>query len=79
VEDFDNIVRDQVLCASSGRRFIPPQESQQMVEVKANWGRMNRKYGRHSTDIIVETRRSYTVEVRSITLSHLLLLGKSLF
>ena len=51
------------MCVSSGKKFLQPQESQHLIEVKANWARTCKMYGRESTDIVVESTRKSDVNV----------------
>lgn len=37
-----------------------------MVEIKANWGRARKQYGRHATDIVVATKQNPGVDVSFI-------------
>lgn len=55
VTDFDQVERDQILCISANRKFLQPEESQQLIEIKANWARSCKAYGPNSTDIVVES------------------------
>jgi hypothetical protein len=63
VEDFDEMERDQIVCVSSGKKFLQPQESQQLIEIKANWGRACKAYGKHSTDIVVAQPKIKNINV----------------
>ena len=45
------------------KTFLKPKDSQQNVEIKANWGRARKQYGPRATDIVVATHKNPTVDV----------------
>jgi len=45
VDDIGALERDEIVCVSSHRRFVRPQESQRFIELKANWTRACRQRG----------------------------------
>ena len=63
MEEFADIERDQLLCAATSKSFLRPKETQQMVDVKANWGRARRHYGPGATDIVVTSQKNRQIEV----------------
>ncbi len=63
ITDMNEIEKDQLLCVSYTKSFQRPKESNQNVEVKANWGRARRQYGPHATDVIVQAKKNPEVDV----------------
>ncbi|KAJ8298661.1 hypothetical protein KUTeg_022721, partial [Tegillarca granosa] len=50
IENFNDIERDQLLCASPGKSFQKPQGTREGIEIKANWSRARKQYGPQATD-----------------------------
>ena len=63
IDDVNELERDQIACVSAAKQFMLPKESQQTVEVKANWGRARKQYGPSATDIMVTTQNNQNVNV----------------
>lgn len=58
IERFDQLTRDQLVCVSTTKTFIPASKRQHDVDIKANWARTRNKYGDQATDIRVNTNVS---------------------
>lgn len=67
IADFNELERDQIVCAASGKIFLQPKDVRETVEIKANWGRARRKYGTRATDIEVMTMPNPRVDVSTST------------
>ena len=63
IGDMSEVERDHLLCVSYTKTFMRPKESNQNVEIKANWGRARKQYGPRATDIIIKTMRKKEVDV----------------
>ncbi|KAH0516695.1 Doublecortin domain-containing protein 5 [Microtus ochrogaster] len=53
IQSWDSIEKDMIVCVSAGRGFMTSKEKQQLVEIKANYARIQRQRGREATDIVV--------------------------
>ena len=51
VEDLASLERDQIVCVSAHKKFMRPQESQQFVELKANWAKACKHRGHQPADV----------------------------
>ena len=51
MEDIGTVERDEILCVAAHKRFLRPQESQQFVELKANWTRACKHRGHLPSDV----------------------------
>jgi len=51
VEDVRSLERDQILCVSSYKKYLRPQETQRFIEIKANWVRSCRHKGHRAGDV----------------------------
>ena len=69
MHDFEELERDQLVCVSVGNKFFEPHENLRQVHVKAQWGRARKRYGPHSTDIVVEAQRHPHVDVSRLLFS----------
>ncbi|XP_071477073.1 doublecortin domain-containing protein 1-like [Diadema antillarum] len=63
IEAFDDVQRDEVVCATSGEAFKGAKGSRNQVEVKANWSRARKKDGESATDIMVTANTHPVIEV----------------
>ena len=63
IDDFNSLERDQLVCVASDKHFLRPKESQQVIEIKARWGRARKQYGPHATDIVVTSSKNPEVDV----------------
>jgi len=72
VEDIVTLERDEIVCVSSHKRFVRPQESQRFVELKANWGRACKQRGHRASDVnsvlFVTTGQSHSTVNNTTTL-----------
>ncbi|XP_068116580.1 doublecortin domain-containing protein 1 isoform X2 [Hyperolius riggenbachi] len=59
VTSWDGINRDMLVCASTGEPFITKKTSREMIEVRANYARIRKKYGPRATDVIISTPRNF--------------------
>ena len=62
----EEVERDQLLCVSYTKSFQRPKDSQQNVEVKANWSRARKQYGNAATDIVVEQQTTPGIGVSRV-------------
>uniref|UniRef100_A0A8C5WGR1 Doublecortin domain containing 1 n=1 Tax=Leptobrachium leishanense TaxID=445787 RepID=A0A8C5WGR1_9ANUR len=53
VTSWRDLEKDMLLCVSSGEKFLSKAASQHMIQVKANYARIRRKYGPEATDVII--------------------------
>lgn len=53
IHSWDSIEKDMIVCVSAGRGFMTSKEKKQLVEIKANYARIQRQQGREATDIVV--------------------------
>ena len=67
--DFDEIQKDEVLCVSTGKRFKPTQTSKLDIEIKANWSRAHKQYGKTATDVTVHTASHPKINVSTSSVS----------
>lgn len=51
VDNIRDCERDQILCVSSNKKFLRPKESQQFIEIKANWARACKRRGHQVSDL----------------------------
>ncbi|XP_046543933.1 doublecortin domain-containing protein 1-like [Haliotis rubra] len=63
IETYEDIERDQLLCASTGKAFKKPRVQMLDVEVKASWGRAHGAYGPSATDVRVDAKGNPKVDV----------------
>ncbi|CAF0796043.1 unnamed protein product [Brachionus calyciflorus] len=63
ISRFEDIVRDQLVCVSTGREFIPPDQRNKEVELKANWNRVKREEGFEATNLKVTVMRNPVIDV----------------
>ena len=63
ISRFEDIVRDQLVCVSLGREFIPIALRNKDVEIKATWGRVKKMYGQEATNLKVESKPNPLVNV----------------
>ncbi|XP_040184265.1 doublecortin domain-containing protein 1-like [Rana temporaria] len=55
VTSWDDIKKDMILCASAGEPFLTKQTCRDQINIRANYARIRRKYGREATDVIIST------------------------
>ncbi|XP_053305475.1 doublecortin domain-containing protein 1-like [Spea bombifrons] len=55
VTSWDDVIKDMVLCVSSGEPFVSYKAKKHMIQVKANYARIRRRYGSEATDVIVSS------------------------
>ncbi|KAM5138211.1 doublecortin domain-containing protein 1 [Mantella aurantiaca] len=55
VTSWDEIKKDMILCASAGDPFLTKKTSRDLINVRANYARIRKKYGPGATDVIIST------------------------
>ncbi|XP_025087629.1 uncharacterized protein LOC112560197 [Pomacea canaliculata] len=63
VEAFDDITSEQLICVSTGKSYIRPQSQNNIVEIRANWGRARKQHGPQATDLCVTVSKNPNVDV----------------
>uniref|UniRef100_A0A8C0D5C4 Doublecortin domain-containing protein n=1 Tax=Balaenoptera musculus TaxID=9771 RepID=A0A8C0D5C4_BALMU len=53
IHSWDDIERDMVICVSTGHGFRTQRELKQLVEVRANYARIQRQQGPQATDAVL--------------------------
>lgn len=63
ISRFEDIIRDQLVCVSTGREFIPAELRNKEIEIKANWNRVRKVDGLDATNIKINSKRNPIVDV----------------
>lgn len=73
VEAFDDITSEQLICVSTGKSYIRPQSQNNIVEIRANWGRARKQHGPQATDLCVTVSKNPNVDVSGMLCQSLFL------
>ncbi|CAH1787762.1 unnamed protein product [Owenia fusiformis] len=63
IESFQDLERDQLIAVSYGKPFQKPKDYQQEIEIKANWGRARKQYGKGATEMAIDAQGNPIVNV----------------